>query len=179
MISLKQKFHTRSFPELVPVFEGWLKKWQPLKNNLPIAEILGPNIGVRGALKIINERHSSELDDDFSGAYIFLKDGLPFYVGISKKVLNRIKQHIKGKDHFKSSLCYRMGAKEFFRIHGVKHTGGRAGLDFLKYGAPFREKLAKCNVAFFIVESSLELYLFEVFVAMKLGTLKYNKFKTH
>src|SRR5713101_6657837 len=45
---------------------------------------------------------------DFSGCYVFLEAARPIYVGISRKVLARIRQHLCGKTHFDASLAYRM-----------------------------------------------------------------------
>lgn len=57
--------------------------------------------------------------------------------------------------------------------------GGRAGLDFVKYGEPAKKELMKCEFNFIAMPNDLELYLFEVYVSMELGTLHYNSFCTH
>ena len=41
---------------------------------------------------------------DFSGCYVLVEKSIPFYVGISRKVVSRLTQHVKGKTHFDASL---------------------------------------------------------------------------
>ena len=122
---------------------------------------------------------SLNLKADFKGIYLFMKNSAPFYVGISKHVLKRINQHVKGTNHFTSSLAYRIGANEFRRKNGVGHKGGRDGLDFGKYGSLAKSNLFKCEVAWLQIDDDIDLFLYEVFLSMKFGTLLYNEFKTH
>jgi predicted GIY-YIG superfamily endonuclease len=179
MIKHKSKFHSRNFEDLVPVMESWFKEWSPNKNHVPIKEYFGPGMGDKGVLLSLNSKKIIRAELDFKGIYVFLKNGNPFYTGISKHVVHRISQHIKGKSHFTSSLCYRLGAELHLKTEGKKHSGGRAGLDFEIYPKQAKEELFKCDVAMLEVSDDLELILFEIFVAMKLGTLNYNEFKTH
>lgn len=43
---------------------------------------------------------------DFSGCYVLAEPSRPVYVGISRKVLTRVRQHMLGKTHFDASLAY-------------------------------------------------------------------------
>jgi len=45
---------------------------------------------------------------DFSGCYALLHEGKPFYVGISRTVVQRLRQHVTGNTHFDASLAYLM-----------------------------------------------------------------------
>lgn len=179
MISDKSKFHSRSFEDLVPIMESWFRQWSPNKNHVPVKEYFGPGMGVKKVLHSLNSEKIIPTAQDFKGVYVFLKAGNPFYTGISKHVVHRISQHIKGKSHFTSSLCYRLGAELHLKKEGKRHSGGRAGLDFDIYPRQAKEELLKCDVAMLEVSDDLELILFEIFVAMKLGTLNYNEFRTH
>lgn len=49
---------------------------------------------------------------DFSGCYVLQEDRTPIYVGISRGVLNRLRQHMLGEDHFAASLAYMMAKKD-------------------------------------------------------------------
>jgi hypothetical protein len=49
---------------------------------------------------------------DFSGCYIFTRGKKPFYVGISRGVIGRLRQHGTGKTHFDASLAYRMACEK-------------------------------------------------------------------
>lgn len=46
------------------------------------------------------------LGRDFSGCYTLLEDQRPAYVGISRNVLGRVRQHVLGRSHFDASLAY-------------------------------------------------------------------------
>lgn len=159
--------------------ESWLKEWNPNKNHVPIEEHFGSGMGYKRVLLSLSSKNIIPAQQDFKGIYVFLKNESPFYTGISKHVVHRILQHIKGKSHFTSSLCYRLGAELHLKTEGKKHAGGRAGLNFDIYPKQAKEELFKCDIAMLEVSDDLELILFEIFVAMKLGTLNYNEFKTH
>ncbi|MBK7443108.1 MAG: hypothetical protein IPI65_16820 [Bacteroidetes bacterium] len=44
--------------------------------------------------------------------YIFYEEGAAKYAGISRKILNRLRNHFIGKDHFQASLVYLMARAE-------------------------------------------------------------------
>lgn len=179
MIELNPKFHTIDFKNIDEKFTEMFNDFSPVNSNFSIENYFGEGLGLSTSLKTLLANSLIYEPEDFQGIYVFFKDNHPFYVGISRHVIKRITQHVKGKNHFSSSLCYRLGANLYEKEMGVVHSGGRAGLDFKKYCDPGKAALMKCNVAFYKVEDFLELYLFEVYVAMKLGTLHYNLFETH
>lgn len=179
MIELDLKYHDKPYEELTSIFNAWIGKWNPVYNNFRVKDYFDEGMGVVSALKSLENKGLISSKSDFKGIYVFLKSGKPFYVGISKHVVQRIVQHVKGKNHFTSSLSYRLGADKYYEQHGKKHDGGREGLDFDKNAEPAKKELMNCDLALMPVENDLELYLFEVFTAMKLGTLTYNEFKTH
>lgn len=43
---------------------------------------------------------------DFFGCYVFVEGDRPIYLGISRKVLSRLREHIRGRTHSKASLAY-------------------------------------------------------------------------
>ena len=65
------------------------------------------------------------LEKDFSGWYVFLDGEKPIYVGISRSVIARIRQHLRGKTHFRrqprvpdgAAALRRRGTKK--RPHGA------------------------------------------------------------
>ena len=178
MIELKPMFHAVDFKDLDKKFKSMLTEFSPIGKSVTIKEYFGEGIGIATALKYFANNGILEEGKDFQGIYVFSKEKTPFYVGISQHVIERITQHVKGKNHFSSSFCYRLGANVFKQKHGYSHEGGRKGLPFGEYVEPTKKQLIDCQVAFYKVEDSLELYLFEVYVAMKFGTLYYNSFKT-
>ncbi|MCR1795628.1 GIY-YIG nuclease family protein, partial [Leptospira sp. id769339] len=58
----------------------------------------------------INLDHESK--KDFKGLYVLSDEGVVQYVGISKNVLVRIKQHFVSNSHYSASLVYLMALKE-------------------------------------------------------------------
>jgi len=51
------------------------------------------------------------LSGDFPGCYVLLERGEPIYVGISRSVLARVRQHLTGSTHFDASLPYLMAQR--------------------------------------------------------------------
>lgn len=114
---------------------------------------------------------------DFSGCYVLLEDGKPFYVGISRTVVQRLRQHLTGRTHYDASLAYQMASEK---------TGHRMNRAVAMQDAAFRSafeeakvQLRGCSVAFIEIDNPLELYLFEAYCAMELNTCKWNTFRTH
>src|SRR5688572_2509698 len=64
-----------------------------------------PGVGVRSLLR------EFKLQRDFSGCYVLIENGTPIYVGISRSVLARLRQHVLGKTHFDASLAFRIAMK--------------------------------------------------------------------
>ena len=68
----------------------------------PMSSFCKQGFGVKSILSGL--RRSS----DFSGCYVLLREGKPFYVGISRTVVQRLRQHVTGNTHFDASLAYLM-----------------------------------------------------------------------
>ena len=73
---------------------------------LPMFSFCKQGFGVRSILSGL--RRSS----DFSGCYVLLREGKPFYVGISRTVVQRLRQHVTGNTHFDASLAYQMATEK-------------------------------------------------------------------
>ncbi len=114
---------------------------------------------------------------DFSGCYVLLEAAKPVYVGISRKVLTRVRQHMLGKTHFDASLAYSI-AQRRCPTEGQRSTA----METECFKAAFSEAqsyLRSLNVAAVPIENPLELYVFEAFAAMALRTSEWNTFRTH
>ena len=114
---------------------------------------------------------------DFSGCYVMVETGRPIYVGISRTVFQRLRQHVRGTTHFDASLAYRMAACR--QPHNQTRSAAMADEAFQ---ACFREAqayLRGLQVAFLEITNPLELYFFEAFAAMELDTSEWNTFETH
>lgn len=141
--------------------------------NTPIPMSLFATYG-SGIASIISKLNISE---DFSGCYVLLDGKQPVYVGISKTILRRLRQHVLGKTHSEASLAYRITATK----HDLKLTRKEAMKNdsFLQSFDQAKEYLKTLNVAFVHVNNPLVLYIFEPFCAMKFNTSNWNTFETH
>lgn len=116
-------------------------------------------------------------ESDFSGCYVFIENGKPIYVGISRRVLARLRQHFTGKTHFDASLVYAMAQRR-------RQTQGKRSEvmnipEFREVFAAMQGNLRLVQVSFVQIENPLELYLFEAFAAIELSTHEWNTFRTH
>jgi hypothetical protein len=50
---------------------------------------------------------------------VFLAGRRPFYVGISNKVIERIRQHLRGRSHFEATLAYRIAERVSRRTNAI------------------------------------------------------------
>src|ERR1035441_5237563 len=137
----------------------------------PLTGFCTPGIGVKSILATLGRSR------DFSGCYVLLRDGKPFYVGISRGVIGRLRQHSTGSTEFNATLAYRMANEkvphEMTRSEAMKDPAFRAAFD------EAQTLLRGCTVAFIEIPNPLELYLFEAYCAMALDTCEWDTFKTH
>ena len=117
------------------------------------------------------------ISGDFPGCYVLIENDVPLYVGISRGVLKRLRQHVLGKTHFDASLAYRMASHavghELARADAMQHPVVKAEFDAAQ------TRLRAMRVAFIEIQNDLEIYLFEAYCAMELDTSVWNTFRTH
>jgi hypothetical protein len=118
-----------------------------------------------------------ELKKDFVGCYVFIENEKPIYVGISRKVIGRILQHINMPNHNAASLAYRMAREKC--PHKMTRIEAMRDPEFLEQFSLAQTRLRKMKIAYVEIENDLELYLFEVFAAMHFQTTEWNTFRTH
>ncbi|OSZ65789.1 excinuclease ABC subunit C [Hydrogenophaga sp. IBVHS2] len=118
---------------------------------------------------------------DVSGCYVLIETDKPIYVGISRTVIGRLRQHVFGKTHFDASLAFRVAMARHPDKTISSLTRSEAMQDAL-FGTSFAEAqayLRSLQVAFVAIENPLELYVFEPYCALKLDTHQWNSFETH
>ena len=118
---------------------------------------------------------------DFSGCYVLLEAAVPIYVGISRGVIGRLRQHVFGKTHLDASLAFRIAMARHPDRAIANFTRSGAMQDPL-FGTSFAEAqayLRSLNVAMIAIENPLELYVFEPYCAIELDTHQWNSFETH
>lgn len=114
---------------------------------------------------------------DFSGCYVFLDGTKPIYVGISRKVIKRLIQHLNFNSHYSASLVYRLACAD--HEHDMKRDEAMKHEKFLAAFIAAQTRLRTMNVACVEIDNPLELYVLEVYAAMKLDTHPLNTFRTH
>jgi len=115
--------------------------------------------------------------DDFMGCYVLIENDTPIYVGVSRSVVSRLIQHVKGRTHFDASLAYRIACDRC--PHQLQRKAAMKTPEFLKEFAKAKEYLRSLKVAFIGIDNDVELYLFEVYCSMELDTCQWNTFRTH
>jgi len=153
----------------LPKFMGKLRK--AMRSPKKASDFKNPGRGVKSILKSIG------CEKDFAGLYVLIKNGRPFYVGISRHVVARLRQHLMGKRHTNATLAFQMARKKWNGEGNRKQIEKRA--TFKKEFEKAKNTLAKCKVAFIEISDPLTLYVFEVYAAVQLNTLEWNKFETH
>ncbi len=130
-----------------------------------------PGVGVKTILKQIGYAR------DFPGCYVLSHDDIPFYVGISRGVVRRLRQHVFGGTHFDASLAYRMACGKM--THNMRQAEAMKNDQFRSAFDEAQRLLRDSTVAFIEISNPLELYLFEAYCAMELNTGQWNTFRTH
>jgi predicted GIY-YIG superfamily endonuclease len=113
----------------------------------------------------------------YSGCYLLLDRDKAEYVGISRDVFARLRQHITGKTHYDASLAYRM-AKVVKDFNGTRDEAMQDAA-FLEQFNERRSFIQSLSCSFVRIDNPLELYLFEAFCSMELDTGDWNTFVTH
>jgi predicted GIY-YIG superfamily endonuclease len=171
-----------SFEDMIRGFEDKFNQLNPVQNCINIKSFFGKGKGKvtsRIALLEVGKIDAQWLkEDDFKGLYVFVHNDTPFYVGISRGVIKRIHQHVKGKNHFTSTLAFKIAQLIYTSEHRQEFEGLRKDFDFKGKVEPVKQFLMKQKVAFIHIEDDNELALFEIYCSMKLET-SLNTFKTH
>lgn len=127
----------------------------------------------------INDRPDHLKKNEVKGIYIFYKDDVPQYVGISRKVLTRLKNHFLGTSHFQATLVYLMLRDKHDRLNGI-YKEERAKLPLFQAEREQVQSEMRDNWKISIkpIEESYRLYMTEVLLACHLKT-RWNSFETH
>lgn len=158
--------------EVLPAYMSRLR--ERLAQPLAMADF-GPGVGP-GTI-----RRRLELETDPAGCYVLLDQGKPVYVGISRHVLARLNDHVKGDDHLTATLVYRIAVAR--HPHDLTAALAMKDLVFRERFEESRAYVRSLHAAFVEIANPLELYLFEPYCAMQLDTGfeagGWNTFETH
>lgn len=138
---------------------------------LPMAAFAEPGVGpVTIARRLGRNR-------DFSGCYVLTDEGTPFYVGISRTVLSRLRSHVRGRGHEDATLAYRMAYAA--KPHKMSRKLAMADPVFRRVFDEKRAHLKTVNAAFVAIDNAFEMHVFEAYCALALDTYVWNTFATH
>lgn len=160
---------TESLPAYMRTLRGRMAR--PIPMTLFTTKGLGP-VGIRRELALAK---------DPRGCYVLIDSGRPVYVGISKRIIQRLYEHVRGTDHLSATLAYRIAAME--HPHGMNAAAAMKDPEFRRHFADTRKRLTSFGTAFVEIENPLELYVFEAYCALELDTgfdaSGWNTFVTH
>lgn len=117
------------------------------------------------------------------GIYLFRDRNRPIYVGQSRMLGKRLKQHTgatrrQNEASFAFNLAKREAAKD-----GIVLTRTRAALvadpEFAAHFTAARANVADMDVQFIEVPDPIVRTLFEVYASLALDTVEFNSFETH
>lgn len=151
--------------------QHFLRLEEAMRTPLAAERLVGFKSATREVLKRVGK------PVDFPGCYVFFDSGKPVYVGISRSVVKRLTQHLNYDSHYSASLVYRMASEEY--PHEMKRDQAMKDDQFRAVFFAVQSRLREMTVAFIEIHNDLELYLFEVYAAMKLDTDTWNTFRTH
>ncbi|XDD52534.1 GIY-YIG nuclease family protein (plasmid) [Leptospira sp. WS92.C1] len=145
-------------------------------NPIPMENFYKKGVGESFIFKTIKNHYKLNSKIDFSGCYVFIEGETNQYVGISKKIPTRIRQHLKGVTHYHSSLAYLM-AKNNLDL-GLRRDVSMENKNFIAEFRKAQKKISTWGLSVIEIVDPVELYLFEVYASLKLNTI-YNSFETH
>lgn len=133
-------------------------------------------IGEREISNSIRSHFEMESREEFQGCYVFTEGKANKYVGISKTIIHRIRQHLKGVNYTHSSLAYKL-AKEKLNL-GLTSKENMRNPEFLNEFKLAQKRISTWGLSVVEILDPIELYLFEVYASLELKTT-YNSFETH
>lgn len=162
-----------SFNELVrKILPGLMAELQrSIASPRPMLDFADKGVGVKTLLR--REGRSA----DFPGCYVMLDDGRPVYVGISRKVFTRLRQHVIADTHHSATLAYRMAAK--WSDRSMPRAEAMKDAYFRSQFNRARQMIRGFEVAYVEIENALVRHVFEAYAALELGTSEWNTFETH
>lgn len=122
----------------------------------------------------LKETDAARKNKEFAGVYVMVSGKRPFYVGISRNMIFRLRTHVRTLEHHTASLLFNLVRDQ------TNHLGRREELDFTTIEARgVQTWLRGQKVAILPLACPVERYAFELYASMKLMTGKWNTFETH
>jgi len=176
MIAERPRKYDKTFEEIRRALPQLLEQLQNPARRFKLKEYLGHGKGKQTAYTTLSDVgiiSSQDTPLKFAGIYLLYYQEKPFYVGISRNVLSRLKQHVSGGSHYAASLAYKIAKENMAGFQGQRKD---MSLDQIKEAQAYL--LEHCESSILPVDNAEQLYLLELYAAMKLKT-PYNTFETH
>lgn len=118
-----------------------------------------------------------------AGIYCFSENGRPVYIGQTRNLQSRLRQHTSAYSTQESASFAYLLAVEDAKRQGISTTDTRKKLvvrpDFAPLFSATKARVANMDVRFIVMPDPVERTVFEVYAALHLGTERYNSFETH
>lgn len=144
---------------------------EQMRSPLPLGAFAAKGHGVKSLLR------EYALSEDFPGCYVLIERDRPVYVGISRKVFTRLRQHVLADTHNSATLAYRIAATR--TRHGMRRGDAMRDPAFRSAFSDAQEYLRGLQAAYVRIDNPLVLHVFEAYAALELGTAEWNTFETH
>ncbi|HBG70050.1 MAG: hypothetical protein A2W93_09945 [Bacteroidetes bacterium GWF2_43_63] len=146
---------------------------------------------------LLNCGATENQDKKYSGLYVFSEivheERLFLYTGISRNLIQRIKQHVMAGDRYTATWAFAMLKNDKDnKLHAVLNKKNKEPID--KFGFTSKEnlnkeiceeistiqkeKISKCDITFITENDNFLLHIAEVFVSCELRSY-WNSFETH
>lgn len=121
---------------------------------------------------------------DRPGVYVLSERGTPLYVGQTRRLRRRLRQHggrasRENQAVFAFAIAKREAASAGLSLDGVTRRALAQEPRFVEIFRQARERVAAMDVRFVEIDDPELRTVFEVYAAVALGTLEYNSFETH
>jgi hypothetical protein len=128
---------------------------------------------------LLNCKNNSNKENEISGLYVFIKDSKPIYIGISKTIIRRIRQHMYGENHNESTLAFLIALKQYEEKEGREYDGERSDFPYNQYRPRIQDDM-RDNWKIKIIKEKCPytMHFLEVHFSIKLQTY-WNSFETH
>lgn len=118
---------------------------------------------------------------DRGGCYVIEENGVFLYVGISKSIRQRMRNHTSGRPE-QSAFAFKLARQEAGRKTDYTKTNSMKTLsvdpEFLDAFARITTRVRAMTARFILIDDANSRYLFEHYAATRLNT-PYNDFNTH
>jgi len=119
------------------------------------------------------------------GIYVLFENSKPIYVGRSNNIKQRLRGHCnQGSDRFSATFAFRLAIKAYEKKYrkstrGILRKDLENDRDFKSIFLDAKARVSEMGIKAIDINDQITQTIFEVYAAMKLGTLEFNSFDNH